>query len=75
MCDHCNLDPRDEIAYGAKALLGIRDMVTEIYQGRNVFEVVEPAGLAELLDMVHTRIERAARRLVEYVPRDKAGAD
>lgn len=73
MCNHCaNLDPRDELAYGTKALLGIRDMVTEIYQGRNVFEVVEPAGLAELLDMVHTRIENASMRLQSYVPRDPA---
>lgn len=74
MCNHCNEDPRDELAFGAKALLDIRDLVTEVYQGKNEFTVVEPAGLAELLDMVHLRIERASMLLQDYVPRDHPDA-
>ena len=74
MCNQCHEDPRDELTYGAKALLGIRDLVTEVYQGKNEFTVVEPGGLAELLDMVHLRIERAAMQLQDYVPRDHPDA-
>ena len=71
MCNHCSLDPRDELATGALALLGLRDLVYEVSQaGKCGFDVVEPAGLAELLDMVHMRIEGASMRLQGYVPRD-----
>lgn len=69
MCNHCNADPRDELVYGAKALRGIRDLVTEVHRGKNDFEVVEPGGLAELLDMVEGRISRAALEIQDYVPR------
>lgn len=69
MCNHCNADPRDEIAFGAKALRGLRDLVSEIDQGKSSFEVVQPGGVAELLDMVETRISRAMLKLQDYVPR------
>ena len=69
MCNQCsNLDPRDEIAYGAKALRGIRDLVTEIHQGTNGFQTNDVGGLAELLDMVETRISKAADALQSFSP-------
>lgn len=71
MCNHCaDTDPRDEIIYGAKALRGLRDLVTEIHQVKNDFEVVTPGGLAELLEMVEGRIATAADKLQNYAPRD-----
>lgn len=63
-------DPRDEVIYGAMALRGIRDLVTGVHQGSNDFAVVDPGGLAELLDMVEGRISRAGEALQNYVPKE-----
>ena len=70
MCNQCSSDPRDELVYGARALAGIRDLVADVQRGGKQFDSTGPSELGELLDMVTTRIERAAGRLEEYVPRD-----
>lgn len=75
MCNHCaNLDPRDEVIYGAKALEGIQNLVADAGDQKQQFQVTGPRELAELLDMVHQRISAAAEKLQDYVPRDHATA-
>ena len=71
MCNHCaNLDPRDELAYGAKALNGLADLVSDIQAAGGSFERTSPGEFAELLDLVRGRIDAAADRLQGYIPRD-----
>lgn len=69
MCNHCTADPRDDLVYGTKALMGIRDLVSDVNMGGNGFERTRPGELAELLDIVGDRIQRAADKLQDYVPR------
>jgi hypothetical protein len=71
MCNHCtDIDPRDEIAYGAKALEGIRNLVSDAGDARAQFTVTGPRELSELLGMVAERISAAADKLQGYVKRD-----
>ena len=69
MCNHCTSDPRDDLVYGTKALMGIRDLVSDVNRGGNGFERTRPAKLSELLDIVGDRIQQAADKLQDYVPR------
>lgn len=69
MCNHCKSDPRDDLVYGTKALMGIRDLVSDVHMGGKGFERTRPAELSELLDIVGDRIQRAADKLQDYVPR------
>lgn len=70
MCNQCNTDPRDDLAYGAKALNGLADLVSDIQAAGGSFERTSPAEFAELLDLVRGRIDAATNRLQDYVPRD-----
>ena len=71
MCNHCtDLDPRDEIAYGAKALEGIRNLLSDAGDGNAQFTITGPRELAELLGMVSERISAAADKLLDYAPRN-----
>ena len=70
MCNHCSSDPRDDLVYGSKALGAIRDLVSDVKMGGHGFERTGPAELSELLDIVGERIQKAADRLQDYVPRD-----
>lgn len=70
MCEQCNTDPRDDLGYGAKALSGLADLVGDVAAGGGGFERTTPGEFSELLDLVRQRIDRAASRLQDYVPRD-----
>lgn len=73
MCNHCsNEDPRDEVIYGARALEGIRNLVSDAGDANVQFQVTGPRELAELLGMVSERISAAADKLQSYVKRDDA---
>lgn len=73
MCNHCtNLDPRDEILYGATALRAICDLVSDVGEAKQQFTLTGPKELAELLGMVSERISAAADKLVDYAPRNAA---
>jgi hypothetical protein len=63
-------DPRDEIVYGARALRGLADLINEVGQCRQSFDLVGPAELGELLGMVEERIARATKGMENYRPRD-----
>ena len=63
-------DPRDEVVYGHRALAGLADLLAEIAQCKQEFDVVGPSGLAELLSMVEARLGPASAALQDYVPRD-----
>lgn len=70
MCNQCNTDPRDELAYGARALAGLADLVSDIQAAGGSFERTSPGEFSELLDLVRGRIDNAASRLENYIPRD-----
>jgi hypothetical protein len=69
MCNRCLPDPRDDLQYGATALRGLADLVSDLRASGGRFESTQPTEFAELLDMVANRIDRAACGLGDYVPR------
>ena len=69
MCRNSTSDPRDDLVYGTKALSGICSLVADIHQSGANFERTSPAELSELLDIVRDRIQGAADKLEDYVPR------
>lgn len=69
MCNQCSTDPRDDLAYGAKALTGLADLVADVASGGGGFERTTPGEFSELLDLVRQRIDSATSRLEDYVPR------
>ncbi|MFN3575392.1 MAG: hypothetical protein ACK4TJ_00170 [Tabrizicola sp.] len=70
MCNRCTVDPRDELVYAARALGAVADLVGDLERGGCGFERTRPGELGELLDIIHERIDQAALRLQDYVPRD-----
>lgn len=72
MCNQCsNTDPREDIAYGAKALAGLRDLLHDAGGHNQQFTTTGPQELSKLLDMVSVRVSGAADQLQDYVPRDR----
>ena len=69
MCNQCNTDPRDDLVYGARALNGLADLLSDIDQGGKGFERTRPGELGELLDLVRERLDRAAAQMQGYIPR------
>lgn len=69
MCTDRAPDPRDEIEWGLRALRALRDLVQEAGRADDRFDLVRPFELGELLDMVTRRLDPAAERLRDYVPR------
>lgn len=69
MCNHCTQDPRDQLHEGRLALRGLADLVLDLRSAGGSFEAVAPTEFAELLDLVATRIDRAADGMAGYVPR------
>lgn len=65
MCRICESDPRDAIAQGERALLGLRVMVGMVPPGEDIPVNV----LGPLLDIIHDRIELAVEDIQNYVPR------
>lgn len=63
-------DPRDDLAYGLKALVGLHDLMQDAGRASRQFDLAGPGELSELLGLVVERLETAAEALQSYVPRD-----
>lgn len=58
------LEALDELRWGLIALRAVRDLMSEAARNEERgYECVSPLGLAELIDMLETRIARAASAL------------
>lgn len=75
MCTDPAADPRDEILYGVRALRGLCDLVGEAGRAGSRFDLAGPVEMGELLDMLATRLEGAARAVQDYVPRNFVARD
>lgn len=70
MCNRCTQDPQNELAYGLRALAGIRELLVEVScHGSNSFEVLNPQNLAELVTIVDSQLQRAGLGMENYIPR------
>lgn len=69
-------DPRDELIDCARAVAGLRDLVSDISrtEGRG-FDSTGAAELAVLLDMVERRLTPAVQAIQDLVPRGHSCAD
>lgn len=66
MCNRCSSDPRDAVGEAERALLGLRTLVNQLPLGGDI----SATGLGELLGLIHDRLEPAAEKLQDYIPRD-----
>ncbi len=66
MCNRCSTDPRDAVGEAERALLGLRILVSELPPGTGA----DTSTLGALLGLIHDRLEPAAEKLQDYIPRD-----
>lgn len=70
MCDTCKPEnPHDVLHDGLMALEGLRDLFVEA-SGKRQYEVLGTNGVAQLVTMVHQRVEKAYDGFRGYVPRN-----
>lgn len=65
MCNRCNEDPRDDIAFAEEALGGLARLLCELPNNADV-----PArSLTPLLRIIHDRLDGATTAIQNYVSR------
>lgn len=65
MCNHCSPDPRDAVGQAGDALLGLSILINELPADSSV----DVRGLGAILGLIHDRLNPAADKLQDYVPR------
>lgn len=66
MCNHCSTDPRDAIGEADRALFGLCLLVSELPPDADI----PASGIGPLLSLIRNRMEGAADRIQNYVPRE-----
>ena len=65
MCNHCTSDPRDDLAYGSRALRALYQLLAD-----RQCVVAGDAELPKLVELIVDRLEPAVAAIQNYVPRE-----